>query len=188
MKRRKFGVVLILTGLLLMSGLQTVMASGRTGYLELVGVPANQIAGGYNTKTGLFEADLRNFDGAYVKITYDDMVITGQVLEWQTKDDYLQVRVEAFLKQDNMEIESDLIEYYSDDERMIATGNVSVNTDDANIKAASMIYLREQDRAEFLDNVVVSVDDGVFQGEHFVMYIDKEVMQFYGAFQAEFQR
>ena len=186
-KRLPIGLLGFFLGLSLLFTL-TVFGEKQDGYLELIGVPANQIAGEYDTKTGIFTADLRHIEGAYVKITYDKMIITGRVLEWRTKDDYLLVQVDAVLDKEKMHLTGDQIEYFSEEERMVAIGNIKVVTDDAVILATRMNYFEEVDKAELFDDVVVTVDDGIFRGQHFVMYIDQEIMHFYGPFQGEIQR
>ncbi len=186
-KRLSRGLFGFLLGLSLLFT-STVFGEKQDGYLELIGVPADQVAGEYDTKTGIFQADLRHIEGAYVKITYDKMIITGRVLEWHTKEDYLLVQVDVVLDKEKMHLTGDQIEYFSEEERMVAIGNLRVVTDDAVTLAERMNYYEEEDKAELFDDVVVTVDDGIFRGQHFVMFIDQEIMHFFGPFQGEIQR
>lgn len=180
-------IVLMITG----ANNQIVQAENNdsdVGYIEIIGVPDEIIAGKYDPKTGIFEADLREITGAYVKITYDEIVITGKMVTWYRSDDYLVVTDEARVVQDDLILTSDQIEYYSELEELVATNNVQVTTDDAVVTSQFLEYSRHADRAEFKQDVVVDVTDGKLYGQHFVMLVEAEEMQFIGSFTGEFQR
>lgn len=160
----------------------------NVGYVDIIGVPSDQVAGEYDLKTEIFAADVSEFEGAYVQITYDDLVITGKMVTWYRGNDYLVVIGDARVVQDDLVLTSDKIEYYGDREELVATNNVEAITEDAVVTSQLLEYNRGADRAEFKQNVIVEVTDGRLYGEHFVMLIEAEEMQFIGSFTGEFQR
>lgn len=166
----------------------TCLASANTGYLEIIGVPPDALAGTYDTKTDIFNADLQHITGAFARITYDDLIIIGRVVEWRRKENYLRVTVDASLERENMTLIGEQIEYFSEEERLLAEGNLEVTTESAIIYADNMIFLEKLDRTDFFNNVVVKLTDAKMFGEHFVIYSDKDSMEFIGPFKGEFDR
>lgn len=188
-KGKRIGLVLLVVVLTLAFvssvGAQEVSEKSAVN-LEIIGVPADYKAGGANVQTGIFLFDVRDIPDAYVSITYEDLIITGKLVEYRSKDNYLIVTVDAIIKREDMTITSDEVEYYTEKEKLLANGNVVVTTKDALVKAASMNYLRTEDRAEFMTDVIVELTDGKLLGDYFVMHIDAETMEFIGPFRGEF--
>lgn len=160
----------------------------KQGQLEIVGVPAQAVAGTYYTKTDVFYADVQDIEGAFVRITYDDLVIIGRVVEWRRKDNYLKVTVDASLEQKDMNIIADQIEYFTEEERLLAEGNLQVTTEDATVYADRMVHLEKEEKTDFFANVAVHITDGKLFGDHFVIYSAEDRMEFIGSFRGEFDR
>lgn len=165
-----------------------ILGASQTGTLELKNVPDTVQAGRYDSKSGIFSADLSEVPDAYVQITFEDMVLRGKVLHWNTEDDYMRLEKDAELTKDDFDLTADQIEYFGDIEKLIATGNVVAVAEDATIEAELMEYYETTDEAHFLRNVLVKMDDGSFRGERFVMYVELEKMEFFGPFTGEFVR
>lgn len=134
-----------------------VAANNNQGELELIGVPSDVVAGRFDNRAGVFTADLTEIEGAYIRITYDDMNITSKRVEWNTKDGML-----------------------------LASVNVLLTTEDATIEAGELTYWEEEDRARFKHNVVVQLEDGTFYGEDFLLHLEDEQMEFFGPFRGQF--
>ena len=191
LRKHKHLVGFLLLGLLLAIGMIFSMsdflrASGKAGQLELVGVSLDVIGGRYDTKTGIFFADLSKVPEAYVKITFDDVVVTAKIVEWNTKTEYLKAQEQVAMIKEKLDLTGDELEYFTAEERLEARGNVKVISNDATLFSEEMSYLEAEDKATFLKSVVVEITDGIFRGEHFVLYIEEEQMEFFGPFQGEF--
>lgn len=159
---------------------------GKDYVLEIIGTSGDDMLGDYYVKTGLFKIDVSHIEGAHVRISSDDLVITGLVVEWC--DNYLIVTNQAKVEQKKMTLTGDKIEYFSKTEKMIATGNLEITTEDAVIYADSMTHLQQEDRTEFIDNVIIQLSDGKIYTERCIMLGEEEQMQFIGSVRGEFQR
>lgn len=160
---------------------------GRKDYvLEIIGTSGDDMLGDYYVKTGLFKIDVSHIDGAYVRISSDDLVITGLVVEWS--DNYLVVTNQAKVEQKKMTLTGDKIEYFSEIEKLIAAGNLEITTEDAVIYADRMIHLEKEDQTEFMDNVIIQISDGKIYTERCIMLGETDQMQFIGSVRGEFQK
>jgi lipopolysaccharide export system protein LptA len=182
-KKRLF---LFVTSLLLLVFVGDSMAKEKTGTLELIGVPSSIQGGWYDSNSGVFFVDLVEIEGAFVRVSYEDMQITGEKLEWHTKDDYFIFTEGAKLEKDDFVLESKTLEYYGNEEKLTAAGDVVVTTEDAVIRSQRLVYLEETDEALFTDDVIVEVAEGRLQGQRFLMFVEKKEMQFFGPFQGQF--
>ncbi len=170
--------------LLLVSG--SVLGAGRTGTLNMLGVPPDSRAGTYDAESGIFTADVTDIPGAAIQVVFDDMRMEGRQLEWRTKEEHLTFTQSVSLWRENMELEADWLEYDSSTQILKARGGVKVKTEDAVVHAEELVYSEETDEALFTGNVVVEFADGTVQGEKFVLQVEKKIMQFFGQFQGTF--
>lgn len=161
--------------------------AGRSGQLEMIGVPEDVLAGQYDSKTKVFRADVTDIPDALVRIVYNGTVIEGRVVEWNTEDDHLIVQQGASVERKDMRLTGDLVEYFRAEERMTASQNVHVVQDDSTITADSFAFDEAEERAEFRGNVVVEFSDGLFRGGHLVLYVEDDRMEFLGPFSGEFR-
>lgn len=184
MNREKLCFMVILILLLTVS--DGLLAKEKAGTLELIGVPSHVQGGWYHSDSGVFFVDVTEIEGAFVRVSYEDMEITGKKLEWHTKDDYFIFTDGAKLEKDDFVLESKTLEYYGNEEKLVAAGNVVAVTDDATVHSQTLVYLEETDEALFTDDVTVEVTDGRLQGQRFLMLVEKKEMQFFGPFQGQF--
>lgn len=182
-KKRLF---LFVTSLLVVVLAGGVMAKEKTGTLELIGVPSNIQGGWYDSNSGIFFVDVTEIDGAFVRVSYEKMQITGEKLEWHTKDDYFILTEGAKLEKDDFVLESKTLEYYGNEEKLVATGDVVATTEDAAVRSQTLVYLEETDEALFTGDVIVEITDGRLEGQRFLMFVEKKEMQFFGPFQGQF--
>ena len=61
-----------------------------------------------------------------------------------------------------------------------------VVTEDATVYSDQLVYNEETDEAVFTGQVKVAFEDGTLEGERFVMFLEKNELQFFGAFQGLF--
>lgn len=187
-KFNKFLLGLLLTFSFTLTIVGLGYANDNLGYLEIIGVPANISTGTYYNKTDILFIDVQDIDGAYVRITMDDLVITGRVVELHGKDNYLKVTVDATLEQKDFSVIADHIEYFSKEERLLAQNNLEVTTEDAVVHADRMIHFETEEKTEFLENVIVTLTESRLFGEHFILYGNDDRMEFIGGFKGEFER
>ena len=135
----------------------------------------------------MFTIDVSHIDNAHVRISSEDLIITGLVVNWDG-DGYLTVTKDARVKQEQMTLVGDKIEYFSDTEQMFGEGNIKATTYDAIIYSDRVVYMQEENRAEFFGNVVVEVSDGKLYAEHLIIWTELEQMEFVGSFKGEFSR
>lgn len=181
-------VIILITMLALFSAGAAAQTNSTNIDVDIIGVPEGVKAGGFNLKTETFTADVSQIEGAYVRITYNDIVVFGQFVEFRRNDNYLLVTGNVRVEQADMLLTGDQVEYFTELEKMIGSGNLKVTTDDAVVWADQMIYLRTEDKVDFLHNVTVEVSDAKLYGEHFVMLRAEEMMEFIGPFKGEFRR
>lgn len=165
----------------------SVSAEERTGTLEITGVPPEMTAGHYDSSAKLFTADVREIPGATIRVTYDDMRISGLQLEWRTEDEHLTFVHSVNVWREDLELEADWLEYDGQAKVLTAKGNVKVTTEDAVIYAGHLVYTEDTDEALFTDSVRVEFSDGAFMGEKFLFRVEEKAMQFFGPFQGSFQ-
>src|SRR5690554_1807090 len=161
-------------------------AQGEKGRLAIVGVPEDRAVGRYDPEEGVFYADVREIPEAQIQVEMDGVRLSGRELEWRTKDNYLLLREAVHLERDDFELTADLVEYFGDQDRLTALGSVVVVMEDATIYCQQLVYDEEVDQAVFTGQVRVEFGDGVLVGEKFVMLMGKSELQFFGAFQGEF--
>lgn len=130
----------------------------REGTMFIEGVPDDASSGRYDTQNNIFYGDVREYEGARIRILMDDTEIFAVVLEWHTNDDFMKATSGVRVLQNETVITSDVMEYFGD-----------------------------LDEAHFLGNVVVEMDDGTFSGQRFVLNLETEEMQFFGSFSGEFR-
>src|SRR5690554_3737210 len=163
-----------------------VLAQDQVGTLEITGVPAETSAGRYDRQSGVFFADVTEIEGALVHVTFEEVKLVGQKMEWRTEDNYLIFENDAKLNKDDFELTGDVVEYFGDEAKLHSTGNVVVVTDDATIYANNLVYDENTDEALFTGAVRVVFSDGVLEGERFLMLLEESELQFFGSFQGEF--
>lgn len=132
--------------------------TAREGTMHIEGIPEDASGGRYDTQASIFYGDVTAFPEAVIRVLMDDTEIRAVVLEWHTRDDYMK-----------------------------ATSGVTVLQNDVTITSDSMEYFGESDEAHFLGNVVVEMEDGRFTGQRFILNLETEEMQFFGAFSGEFR-
>lgn len=186
MKISRIMAFAVLSCIVAMGG-AVALAQSQNGTLEIVGVPTEMVAGRYDPQEGVFFADVTAIAEASIQVKFEEVQITGQKMEWRTKDNYLLVTEKAKLYKDDFELTGDLVEYFGDEKRLEAKGNVIVITEDATIYANQLIYNEETDEAIFTGEVRVLFTDGVLEGEKFLMLLEKSELQFFGSFQGEFK-
>ncbi|NLM41758.1 MAG: hypothetical protein GX199_05560 [Firmicutes bacterium] len=162
------------------------LAQGQTGRLEITGVPPEVSTGRYDRQAGVFAADVSGIEGALIHVTFEEVQITGQKLEWRTDDDYLVFTQGAALTKEDFTLTADAVEYFGEEKKLRAAGNVVVITKDATVYADELDYNEETDEAVFTGKVKVEFEDGVLEGTKFVMLLEKSELQFFGAFQGLF--
>lgn len=164
----------------------TCAAQSQSGRLEITGVSANVSTGRYDRQAGIFFADVTEIEGALIHVTFEEVNIVGQRMQWRTEDDYVLFTAGATLTKDDFTLTAEQIEYYGEEKRLQAQGSVVVVTDDATVYAQELVYNEETDEAVFTGQVKIVFDDGVLEGEKFVMFLEKSEVQFFGAFQGLF--
>lgn len=165
----------------------TVWGQSRSGTLQMIGVPPDVQGGSYDSSSGVFTADVSDIPEAYIQVTFDDLRITGQELEWHTKDEQLTFSQSVKVWREDLELDADWLHYDSAAEIMTARGAVKVTTEDAVIYADELVYSEETDEALFTGNVIVDFEDGELKGEKFLLRVEEKTMQFFGPFQGTFQ-
>ncbi|HHT74297.1 MAG TPA: hypothetical protein GX008_11365 [Firmicutes bacterium] len=160
---------------------------GRTGTLQMLGVPVDVQAGTYDAGSGVFTADVREIPEAMIEVAFEDMRIQGKQLEWRTKDEHLTFTQSVSLWREDLELEANWLEYDSATKILTAKGEVKVKTEDAVVRAEQLVYNEETDEALFTENVVVEFSDGTVSGDRFLLRVEQKVMQFFGPFQGSFQ-
>ncbi|HAI52900.1 MAG TPA: hypothetical protein DCL99_06445 [Firmicutes bacterium] len=182
---KRLTLLCLLAGMLALA--PAVWAQGQSGTLEITGVPADVPAGRYDRQAGVFSADMSAIEGALVHVTFEEVKIVGQTMEWRTDDDYLIFTGGATLTKEDFTVTGDTLEYFGKEKKLHAVGSVVVVTDDATVYANELVYDEETDEAVFTGQVKVVFDDGVLEGEKFVMFLEKSELQFFGAFQGTFE-
>ena len=106
-------------------------------HLTTVGVPDGlvDVTGRYDLKNNIFMGDVSEIDGAYFIITYDDVIITGTVIEHRKQDNYLLVTGNVRIEQKDLILVGDKVEIYTELEQIFAYGNLEVETNDAFVRA-----------------------------------------------------
>lgn len=161
-------------------------AQGDTGKLEIIGAPPELSTGRYDRQAGIFSADVTGIEGALVQVTFEEVKIVGQKMEWRTDDDYLIFTTGATLTKEDFTLTAETIEYYGDANKLKGQGSVVVVTEDATVYSDTFDYDEETDQAVFIGNVRVVFEDGDLTGEKFVMFLETSELQFFGAFQGLF--
>lgn len=179
-------IVLFVLALVIMGASGACQAQGQRGRLEIMGVPADAATGRYNRESGVFAADVRDFAGAAIHVTFEEVRLVGQKMEWRTEDDYLIFTGGATLTKEDFTLTAETVEYFGSEKRLQAVGSVIVVTEDATVYAQQLDYDEETDRAVFTGQVKVEFEDGVLEGEKFVMFLETRELQFFGAFQGLF--
>ncbi len=126
--------------------------------MYIEGIPDDATGGRYDTQASIFYGDVTGFADGIIRVVMDETEIRAVILEWHTRDDYMK-----------------------------AVAGVTVLQNDVVITSDSMEYFGETDEAHFLGAVVVEMDDGRFTGQRFVLNLETEEMQFFGAFSGEFR-
>lgn len=166
----------------------SISAATNNGTLTITGVPEEVVSGNYDPNEGIFKANVSEFPEAVIQVEFEDLDLYGQQMEWYTKNNHLILQINARLeKPAEFTLQSDLIEYFGDEERLIAIGNVVVVTEDSTVYANHLAYDEKTDEALFTGQVRIEFADGTLEGEKFLMLLEQGELQFYGAFQGEFQ-
>src|SRR5690625_3557238 len=113
-RMNKVGLVLLILLVLLGVGITHVGAESQVGTLEITGVPQEVTAGRYDRQMGLFYADVSEIDGALIQVSFEEVQIVGQQMEWRTEDNYVTFGKRAKLTKDDFELTGDTVEYYGD--------------------------------------------------------------------------
>ncbi|HHX01569.1 MAG TPA: hypothetical protein GX739_02735 [Firmicutes bacterium] len=150
--------------------------------LRIIGAPKEEPTGSYDLKTGNFSADVSKFDGAYIWIAYDDIVVTGKAVVYNKQDKYLLVTGDVRVEQEDFILTGDKVEYYTELEKMIGSGNLEAKTNDAVVWANQMIYLKKEERVDFIENVTVETADAKLSGEHLMMFRATNMVEFKGSY------
>ena len=179
--------VLLLVVFCCVVGVSGAWAATKMGTLEITGVSEETSTGNYDPQGGVFQADVREFPEALINVKFEDLQLSGQQMEWRTKDNYLIFSTAAKLHKDDFNLTADVIEYFGDEERLEAAGNVVVVTEDATVHADHLVYEEKSDEALFTGQVRVTFTDGTLAGEKFLMLVEKGELRFFGAFQGEFK-
>lgn len=187
MNRSRMLIVVVLAFMLGLSGTQKALAQSQSGTLQIFGVPSDTVAGRYDPQAGTFAADVTGVADASIQVKFEEVQITGQKMEWRTKDNYLIFREAAKLTKEDFELTSQVVEYFGEEKRLVAAGSVVVITEDATVYADHLDYNEETDEALFTGQVRVVFTDGVLEGEKFLMLLSKSELQFFGSFQGEFK-
>lgn len=182
----KFRILAGIMVLVLLCGTGFAAAESQVGTLEIMGVPAEMSAGRYDSQSGVFSADVRDIPEAVIQVKVDEVTMTGQKMEWRTKDSYLIMSAGAKLVKTDFELTGDVVEYFGDDKKLKSDGNVVVITEDATVYADHLVYDEKTDEALFTGKVKVVFEDGILEGEKFMMLLEKSELQFFGTFQGEF--
>lgn len=183
-KNKILGMAVVI---LFVAGAGLSLAASQKGVLEITGVPDDVAAGRYDPEEGLFYADVSDLPEASIRVKFEEVLISGQEMEWRTKDNYLIFKQSARLEKDDFELTADVVEYFGDDERLCAQGSVVVITEDATVYSDRLAYDEKTDEALFTGGVKVVFSDGTLQGERFLMLMEKSELRFFGAFQGEFE-
>lgn len=181
--RRCFGLLLVLL-LLYTPG---SLAEERTGTLEIIGVPPEIPTGNYDSSAKRFTADVREIPDAIIRVTYDDMRLSGLQLEWLTEEEHLTFSHSVSVWREDLDLEADWLEYDGQAKVLTAKGNVKATTEDAVIYAEHLVYTEDTDEALFTEGVRVEFSDGAFTGEKFLFKVEEKTLQFFGPFQGSFQ-
>lgn len=152
--------------------------------IETVDVPL-EFTGSFNWETGEFTADVSEYEGAYIQITFKDVVVIGQAVVHRQKENYLLVTGNVRVEQKDFVLICDQVEYYTELEKLIGTGNVKVKTDDINASSDEMIYLQKEEQVDFIGNVAAETKDATIYGEHLIVLRPTNSIRFNGWFRVE---
>jgi len=152
--------------------------------IKTIGAPDVSDTGSYNLNTGELTTDVSGYEGAYIQITYKDMVVTGRTVVYRQKDGYLLVTGDVRVEQKDLVLTCDKLEYYTNSEKMLASGSLQVTTDDAVASADELIYLKKEERIDFISNVVMNSKDPevTFHGQHMILWRETNQIKFNGPY------